>query len=120
VKDASIYSYACKAVKYIPRIIVKTSPWIAWVWFDSMIAWWDHVAVAPEANKIAVLSRGTWNGLNVKIPVGGQQFPISTVGANLLWKNAQKNEKKNKISDTINKIIPHRIPIDTTLVCNPW
>ena len=59
-----------------------------------MIAWWDHVAVAPEANKIAVLSKGTWNGLNVIMPVGGQQLPISTVGANLLWKKAQKNEKK--------------------------
>ena len=75
-------------------MIVSKSPWIAWVWFDSMIAWCDQVTVAPEAKRIAVFNRGIWNGLNGTIPVGGQQLPISTVGANLLWKNAQKKEKK--------------------------
>jgi len=50
------------------------------------------------------------------MPVGGQQLPISIVGDRLLWKKAQKKEKKNKISDTMNKIIPHRRPIATTLV----
>jgi hypothetical protein len=36
--------------------------------------------------------------------------PSSIVGDSLVWKDAQKNET-NKISDTINRIIPHpRIP----------
>ena len=84
------------------------------------MAWCDQVTVAPEANKIAVFNKGIWKGLKGRIPVGGQQFPISIVGDNLLWKKAQKKEKKNRTSDTINKIIPHRRPIATTLVCRPW
>jgi hypothetical protein len=47
------------------------------------------------------------------MPVGGQQHPNSGVGARLLWKNAQKNAKKNRASDVINKIIPHRRPFVT-------
>jgi hypothetical protein len=38
------------------------------------------------------------------------------VGDKLLWKKAQKNEKKNKISDVINKIMPHRSPLATIRV----
>jgi len=33
--------------------------------------------------------------------VGGQVDPSSVVGDNLEWKNAQKNDTKNRISDTI-------------------
>jgi hypothetical protein len=50
------------------------------------------------------------------MPNGGHASPISIVGAKLLWKKAQKNEKKNNTSDVINKIIPHRIPNATTFV----
>ena len=67
-----------------------------------------------------VLSRGTWKGLKGVIPVGGHCSPISIDGARLLWKKAQKNEKKNNTSDVINKIMPHRSPLATILVCNPW
>jgi hypothetical protein len=66
-----------------------------------------------------VFRRGTSNGLNGEIPVGGHQIPISRVGDSLLWKNAQKKEKKNNTSDAINRIIPHRIPFITEFVCNP-
>ena len=52
--------------------------------------------------------------------MGGQVDPSSSVGDNLQWKNAQKNDKKIKISDTINRIIPHRRPLVTIFVCNPW
>jgi hypothetical protein len=69
---------------------------------------------------MAVFSRGIWNGLNTTIEVGGHWAPTSIVVFNLLWKKAQKNEKKNKISETINKIIPHRIPCVTFMVCKPW
>ena len=37
----------------------------------------------------------------------------------LEWKNAQTNETKNKISDTLNRIIPHHRPFVTIFVCNP-
>jgi hypothetical protein len=52
--------------------------------------------------------------------VGGQVDPSSIVGDNLEWKNAQKNDMKNRISDTINRIIPHRRPLVTIFVCNRW
>ena len=42
------------------------------------------------------------------------------LGDNLLWKNAQKNLTKKKISDTINKAIPHRNPNSTIEVWRPW
>jgi len=51
--------------------------------------------------------------------VGGQQEPRSIVGFNLLWKKAQKKEKKNNTSDKINKIIPHRKPLTTLIVWYP-
>jgi hypothetical protein len=46
--------------------------------------------------------------------------PSSIVGDRLEWKNAQKNDTKNRTSNTINKIIPHRSPVVTTFVCSPW
>jgi len=66
-----------------------------------------------------VFNKGTWNGLNGLIPVGGQLRPISVEGASLLWKNAQKNEKKNNTSEVINRIIPRRNPLNTMKVCKP-
>ena len=57
--------------------------------------------------------------LNVWIPVGAQVDPSSIVGDNLVWKNAQKNDAKNKISEPINTIIPHRMSFVTIFVCNP-
>jgi len=52
--------------------------------------------------------------------VGGQVDPSSIVGDSLEWKNAQKNDTKNRTSDTINRIIPHRRPLVTIFVCRPW
>lgn len=42
------------------------------------------------------------------------------MGDSLLWKNAQKNDAKNRTSEIMNRIIPHRSPLVTVLVCNPW
>jgi hypothetical protein len=67
-----------------------------------------------------VFNKGTWNGLNTKIPKGGQLFPISILGDKLLWKNAQKKLRKKNTSETMNKIIPHRSPLVTKIVCSPW
>lgn len=60
--------------------------------------------------------RGTENGLIGVIPVGGQQQPSSGVGDRLLWKNAQKNPKKNITSDVMKRIIPQRRPVTTWVV----
>jgi hypothetical protein len=44
--------------------------------------------------------------------------PSTIVGDTLVWKNAQKNDTKNKIFETINRIIPHCRPFVTIFVCN--
>ena len=69
---------------------------------------------------MAVLRRGIWNGLKAWIPAGGHIVPSSTAGDSLLWKKAQKNEKKNRTSEVINRIIPHCSPMTTRVVCRPW
>ena len=48
--------------------------------------------------------------------MGGQIDPSSGVGASLLWKKAQKNEKKKATSEVINRIIPRRRPVETGFV----
>jgi len=68
---------------------------------------------------IAVFSNGTCIVLNSGIPVGGQVDPSSIVGDSLVWKNAQKNDTKNRNSETMNSIIPNRNPFVTIFVCNP-
>jgi len=42
-------------------------------------------------------------GLSGSIPVGVQVDPSSIIGDNLVWKNAQKNDTKNRISETMNR-----------------
>jgi len=78
------------------------------------------VIETPEDRRIKVFRRGTWVALNGVIPKGGHVKPIYSVGESLLWKNAQKNEKKNKISEVMKRIIPHRSPLITTCVWSPW
>ncbi|KAF2897979.1 hypothetical protein ILUMI_08195 [Ignelater luminosus] len=55
-------------------------------------------------------SKGDLFGLNVWIPFGGHVIPNSTAGDNLQWKNPQENETKNRTSDVMKRIIPHRSP----------
>lgn len=69
---------------------------------------------------MAVFNKGIWKGLKGLIPKGGQRAPSSIAGARLLWKKAQKKERKKSTSEVINKIIPQRRPFPTKLVCNPW
>jgi hypothetical protein len=66
-----------------------------------------------------VFKRGTEKALIGLMPVGGHVHPSSGVGARLLWKNAQKNAKKNRTSEAINRIIPQRSPKVTGKVWNP-
>lgn len=85
----------------------------------SVSAIWAQVIVAPEDNKIDVLSKGTSKGLIGSIPVGGQIEPTSTLGLKAEWKKAQKNAKKKNTSEQINKSIPIRMPLSTFAVCLP-
>lgn len=73
----------------------------------------------PDVIKIIVFSRGILKGLKFSIFEGGQIKPNSRVGDRLAWKNLQKKEKKKKISEIINKIIPHFNPNTTLNVWNP-
>ena len=63
-----------------------------------------------------MFSSGTLHGDKGLIPVGGQFLPSSIVGANLLWKKAQKKAKKKQISEIINRIIPIHNPLAVFLV----
>lgn len=54
------------------------------------------------------------------MPTGGHTEPISILGLNLLWKKAQKKEKKNITSETINRTTPNRSPFLNGLVWKPW
>ena len=119
VKEASLYSKICNAVKIIAKKIVATNPYIASFLKPVVIAWWAQVIVAPDVNKIIVFNNGTSHGLKVWIPCGGQIDPISTEGAKLEWKKAQKKAKKNIISDIINNIIPYLNPFWTAFVWYP-
>ena len=78
------------------------------------------MTLIPDEINTIVFNKGTWNGLNTLIPKGGQIEPTSILGERLLWKKAQKNLTKKKISDTINKAIPHRNPNSTIEVWSPW
>lgn len=71
---------------------------------------WASVIVRPERSNKEVLRRGTAKGFNGSIPKGGQVQPVSGVGARALWKNAQKNARKNIASEIIKMIIPTRRP----------
>lgn len=72
--------------------------------------------MTPEDKSTIVFKRGTPQGSRGLIPRGGHISPIAHIGASLLWKNAQKNAKKNITSDTMNKIIPIFNPFTTFLV----
>lgn len=98
---------------------MNINPWHDVLKFLSIRPWWAHVTVTPDAKRTAVFSNGIAKGFNGTIPTGGHKHPNSGVGANLLWKNAQKNAKKNNTSDVINRIIPHRSPDITKDVWHP-
>lgn len=72
--------------------------------------------VTPDDKSTTVFSNGTPQGDKGLILIGGHLVPNSILGANLLWKNAQKKAKKKHTSDKINRIIPIRNPIIVFLV----
>jgi hypothetical protein len=62
----------------------------------------------PDDSNRTVFNNGTPKGLiiNSLSPMGGQTEPAKIEGDKLRWKNAQKNEKKNMISEIMNKTMP--------------
>ena len=74
------------------------------------------MTVTPDASSTAVFKRGIEKGFRGVIPIGGQVQPKSGVGAKELWKKAQKNAKKKRTSEAMNKIIPQRRPVITLVV----
>lgn len=115
-----MYSINWRIVKYIPSIIVIINLFFLSFKFLLIIEWWDHVIVRPEEIKMIVFIRGISNGLKGLIPNGGQCWPISNLGDKDEWKYDQKKEKKKRISEIINKIIPIRILLYTLGVWHPW
>ena len=60
-----------------------------------------------------MFSRGSSKGLITGIPAGGHCEPISTAGARLLCRYAQKTETKKNTSLRINSATPIVIPFCT-------
>jgi len=119
VNGASLYSKAWSMVNRIPRVTVMVKDTTLACAFEVRIAWWHHVTETPDDNKIRVFRRGMFIGSNGMIAAGGHLWPNSTLGEILLWKNAQKNDKKNSTSDVINKIIPACRPVSTRALWFP-
>lgn len=119
-KLESIYSYDCKKVKYNPNIIVKIKLILVWLKLFMTILECAQETETPDLSKTIVLTKGIWRGLKVVIMQGGQIRPISWLGDSLWWKKLQKNLKKKKISEAINKIIPYFIDTVTKKVWCPW
>lgn len=105
MNSAFKYSIPWKNVNNTPRrIVIKINIKDLFNFFFKN-KWWDQVIDAPDESKIIEFIIGIPIGLNVSIPDGGHINPSSTLGEILLWKNAQKNLKKNMISEMINIII---------------
>jgi hypothetical protein len=89
-----MYSLACRKVKYNPSVTVSVKPISPSFALPNINAWWAQVTVTPEESNTTVFNSGTPHGLSGLIPIGGHMFPNSTVGARLLWKNAQKKTEE--------------------------
>jgi len=74
------------------------------------------VTLTPDESRMIVFISGTFQGSKASTPIGGHEHPNSIFGDKLLWKKAQKKERKNITSEVINNIIPQRNPISTISV----
>jgi hypothetical protein len=99
--------------------MVANNPFVVTIRCPAKIDWWAQVIVTPDDNKIIVFNKGKPQGFKVDIPSGGQIHPIPIEGAKVQWKKAQKKEKKNIISEIINRDIPNLIPNCTFKVWFP-
>ena len=72
-------------------------------------AWCAQVTAVPDSSRISVFISGSWNGLNVWTPSGGQDglaAPETWTGYSAKWKLAQKKPTKNITSEAMNSIMP--------------
>lgn len=67
----------------MPNAMVIIRAYVASFLLPCIVAWCDHVTVAPDESRTAVLSRGTSRGFSGVIPVGGHSAPSSGVGTRL-------------------------------------
>ena len=112
-----MYSIPCNTVKTVANSIVNNNPIIACFFDRTSMAWCAQVTVAPELKRKNVFVKGIPEVWIVWIASGGHTPPKLKTGDKLEWKNAQKNAKKNMISETINRIIPNLKPRWTEAVC---
>ncbi len=120
VKFAFTYSNPCKAVNAIANPTVTLRACAASSRFPDTILWCAQVAEAPDVNKIKVFKRmelPTHSRLQSLVVAILNQF--LGLGPMLTRRTPMKNAKKNMTSDTINKIIPNRLPNWTKVVCCP-
>ena len=73
----------------------------------------------PDDNNKIVFTKGKPQTSRCCVPNGGHTIPIAIEGAKLKWKKAQKNAKKNIISETINNNMPILNPAWTFWVWKP-
>ena len=71
-------------MKYAPNKTVNSRATSASFRTPCISEWCAQVTVTPEASKTAVFNKGMAKGFKGSIPTGGQQHPISGVGARLL------------------------------------
>jgi len=119
-KGASLYSNPWDKVNTKPKIIVILKDILALLKFFFSISWCDQVILTPDERSKIVFKRGILIGLKEITASGGQFCPNSIDGEILLWKKAQKKDTKNKISDTIKRIIPVFRPFATRKAWFPW
>jgi len=119
-KVASMYSNPCNIENKIPKEIVKYRDNKLCCFILLKIEWWHQVTDTPEEIRSKVLSKGMLIGLKGIMLRGGQDWPSSNEGETLLWKKAQKKEKKNKTSDKIKSSIPIWRPTVTCRLWFPW
>lgn len=115
MNSACAYSMYCKKEKYTPKIHVMVNPFLAFLKLLFSKEWCAQVIEAPDEIRIIVFNKGTLIGLKLTTDTGGHVCPSSILGLKEKWKNLQKKEEKNIISDVMNKIIPNFKPLITSL-----
>lgn len=102
-----------------PKTTVDNRPMILSCFIWPVKLWWHQVIDRPLNSKSAVFNKGIWNVFKGVTPTGGHWHPILWSGESLLWKNLQKNLKKNITSLQIKSKNPILWDDCTQFVCDP-
>lgn len=113
------YSLICKPVNITAKNIVIQKATIPSSYLFDKIEKCAQVIEIPDNNKITVFNKGTPKGFNGCTLTGGHTAPKKIEGDKLEAKYAQKNPKKNIISEPINNIKPIFKPLWTIIVWSP-